>query len=36
MRYLAAVALVVLGMVGLYNNIEYSGWVVAVGLIMAI
>ena len=30
---LLALLLVVLGMFGLYSNIEYSGWVLAVGLL---
>lgn len=30
------VALVAMGMAGLYLKIEYSGWVLAVGLICAV
>jgi hypothetical protein len=33
MKYLTIVALVLAGMAGLYFKIEYSGWVLAVGLL---
>lgn len=31
MKTLAYVGIIALGMLGLYLNIEYSGWVLAVG-----
>lgn len=33
MKYVAAAALVALGMYGLHLDIEYSGWVLAIGLL---
>lgn len=36
MRYAAAIALVAMGMYGIYAHIEYSGWVLAIGLIMTL
>lgn len=36
MRYAAAIVLVAMGMYGLYAHIEFSGWVLAIGLIMAL
>lgn len=35
-RKLAAVTLIVLGMVGLHQNVEFSGWVLAVGIFLII
>lgn len=31
-----AICLTIAGMVGLYHHVEYSGWVLAVGLIVAV
>lgn len=36
MRILLPIALVALGMAGLYFKVEYSGWVLAVGLLAAL
>lgn len=36
MRPLAAIGLVCLGMLGLHHGIEYSGWVLFVGLVVAL
>lgn len=33
MKKLADVAVIIAGLVGLYLNIEYSGWVLLVGII---
>lgn len=35
-RYAAGVAIVAMGMAGLYFKVEYSGWIVAVGLLMVL
>lgn len=35
-KAILAVSLVALGMVGLYFKVEYSGWVLAVGLLVAL
>jgi hypothetical protein len=35
MKYIAAVALVAMGMYGRHMNIEYYGWVLAAGLLAA-
>lgn len=35
-RYAAGLALVVLGMAGLYFKVEYSGWVLAAGLLVVL
>lgn len=32
MRYLAGITCIVMGMCGLYFGIEYSGWVLFIGL----
>ena len=32
-RYAAPVIVIAMGMVGLYFNIEYSGWVLFIGLL---
>lgn len=36
MKYIAAIAIIVLGMAGLYFKIEYSGWVLFVGCCVAL
>ena len=36
MRYITAIAFVDVSMVGLYFKVEYSGWVLLVGLLMAL
>ena len=36
MRFVAAVAFVLLGMCGLWQHVEYSGWVLFIGLLMAL
>lgn len=33
---ITTIALIVIGMIGLYLNIEYSGWVLFVGLLTAL
>ena len=33
MKFVGAIAIVVLGMAGLHFGIEYSGWVLSVGLL---
>jgi hypothetical protein len=35
-KALVIVFLVLVGMFGLYNKVEYSGWVLFVGLLMAL
>jgi hypothetical protein len=35
-QLLAALAIIALGMLGLHNGVEYSGWVLFVGLIAAL
>lgn len=36
MKYLASIGLVAMGMAGLYFKVEYSGWVLCVGLLAAL
>lgn len=36
MKFLAIVAVVALGMYGLHLHIEYSGWVLLVGLVACV
>lgn len=36
MKFVAAIAIIAMGMVGLHHGVEYSGWVLFAGILVAV